>query len=349
MTGSASHEGIGLDLEFLSEPALIVTVAGEVLGANSSARRLFAPATEIPSLFTLLEESEEEVRSYLRRASGSTTSLVGAMTVVAAGGAPTRFRTLAARLRARNGLGAALILRLLSVHDDQFSILNRRIREVDQQLRQRLKENALLQEALADNRVLVRELQHRVKNNVQQMLSLIRMSGAKDPSPGVAEVIATASRRLQAMAAIQEALYQNAGASTVSAADFLGQVVEGAALSCGAADRVQSAIPDVPMTAEKAHCLALIANELVTNACKHGLNGAVGGIRVSLAPEGAGLRLDVQDDGPGFEEGTTARSSGLTLVRALCRQIGARLEIVNEQGARCSVHFQSGLSAPERQ
>jgi two-component sensor histidine kinase len=334
-----------LNLDFLPEPALIVDLKGEVRSANSAARHFIGVREAPVNVFDVVQDSVDDVAAYLRRASASTSSHVGSITLGHGEGAE-RFRALAARMH--GGLGETLlIVRLMRVRDDQFSVLNRRLREMDLLLHQRLKENAMLQEALAENRVLVRELQHRVKNNIQQMLSLINMSAGAQRSTDVANVVATASHRLQAMAVTQEALYQNAGAGSISARSFLEDVVRGAASSHGASIDLAVSIAEAQMTSEEAHCLALITNELVTNACKHGPVNSNGRVTVSLSSSFEGIWLEVRDDGPGFDEGTSSRTSGLMLVRGLCRQIGAKLEIANDQGTRCSVQFRSDLAPQE--
>lgn len=97
------------------------------------------------------------------------------------------------------------------------------------------------------------------------------------------------------------------------------------------------------MASEEAHCLALIANELVTNACKHATSEAGGRVSVKFSSVADDLCLEVRDQGFGFDQGTSSRASGLTLVRALCRQIGGKLQITNVRGANCSVKFRSTL------
>ena len=344
MTRADGLPGTALSLEFLPEPALIVDLEGAVRSANSAARSLFGSNAGMFNLFDMVQGGTNDIATYLRRASRSTSSHVGAITLAQGDGAE-RFRALAARAPGAEGSETLLVVRLMTVRDDQFSVLNRRLREMDAQLHRRLKENALLQEALAENEVLVRELQHRVKNNIQQMLSLIKMSAGSRSSPDVADVVKTASHRLRAMAMTQEALYQNAGATSISARSFLEDVAKGAASSYDAADALDVSIADARMTSEEAHCVALIANELVTNACKHGMANPTGRVIVKFSSSPDGLCLDVGDDGPGFDEGTTSRSSGLMLVRGLCRQLGARVEFATDQGARCSVQFASELAS----
>jgi two-component sensor histidine kinase len=87
--------------------------------------------------------------------------------------------------------------------------------------------------------------------------------------------------------------------------------------------------------------LALIVNELVTNAAKYGINGrGTGQITVSLRRHDGAIELAVEDDGPGFDgRETERRSSGLGLVRGLARQLRGTFAIERAVGARCIVRF----------
>ena len=87
--------------------------------------------------------------------------------------------------------------------------------------------------------------------------------------------------------------------------------------------------------------LALILNELLTNAAKHGVNGrAEGSIKVGLTKGLDSFELTVEDDGPGFDLGeANRRSSGLGLVSGLARQLGGALRVERAPGARCRVQF----------
>ncbi len=86
--------------------------------------------------------------------------------------------------------------------------------------------------------------------------------------------------------------------------------------------------------------LALILNELLTNAVRHGLNGRRGCVTVQLARKGERIELAVEDDGAGFELTPSARrSSGLGLVAGLARQIGGTFDVERPAGARCIVPF----------
>lgn len=336
-------------LEFLSEPALIVDLGGRIRRSNAAARGVFGGAVTdgTATLFDLVRDPRDVVADHLRRASGSTAPHVGSITP-AGGAGSDRYRAMSARLQAGAADPVLVIVRLMPIRDEQFSVLNRRLQDMDRQLHQRRKENALLNEALAENKVLLKELQHRVKNNIQQMLSLIKMSARNQPSADVARVLATASDRLRAMAVAQEALYRNSATRAISSGDFLHHVVTGAASSYGASDRLRLSVAHGDMTPDEAHCLALIANEFVTNACKYALDDPGATIRVLFLVSDDGFCLEVRDDGPGFAHGAPAHASGLALVRALCRQIGGKLDVTGNQGAICAVHFRTELNDKDR-
>lgn len=328
------ESGLGFSLEFLPEPTLLLGLDGRIHDVNAAGRRFVGEGCEVPRLFDIVHNAKSDVEAFLRRASGSTSPHIGALELTR-GESVERFRALAARVQSPDRTGVFLILRLMSVRDDRFSVLNQQLREIARQLHQRRKENAMLLEALEDKKVLVRELQHRVKNNIQLMLTLIRFSAANRTSQEVADLVSAAGSRLHAMAATQEAIYQHEGVATLSACGFLTDVAQGVADSFGASDRLHLSIEDVHVSADLAHSLALVANELLTNAFKYGR----GQVSVRFWSSGDGKILEVEDEGPGFDEGILSRSSGLRLVRSLCRQIEGKLQLGGNGCSKCSIQF----------
>jgi two-component sensor histidine kinase len=326
-------------IDFLDDPVLVVALDGRILEANAAAMAFFGSRLSDGTLDALLADDGEACIRYLRHAGGSTSPRPGKFVFMGAAG-QAQLRTQAARSKNREDQ-TQIILRLMSTGSDRFAALDRRVKELDAQLHARLKENAALQEALRQNRTLMRELQHRVKNNIQMMMSLLMMAADKRNTPEVAAVVETSRGRLHAMAAVQEALYQADRADTVPARAFLADVVRTAAQASGASDALHLSLEDAELSSEEAHCLALIANELITNAAKYGLPSGRGRITVAFMKDGDQYRLDVDDDGPGVPADASTRTSGLTLVRGLCRQLGGRLEIGGGKGARCSVRFRA--------
>ncbi len=323
--------------DFLDDPVLVVTLEGVVHEANAAARVFFGPRLAAGRLQALYGDSNPGSAQYLRMASGSTAPRPGKICFAREDGV-VHMRTHASR-SGRQAERAEIILRLLPESSDRFAVLDRRVQELDRQLQKRVQENAVLQETVRQNRLLVGELQHRVKNNIQLMISLINRAAQRHRTPEVAAVVATSRGRLQAMAAAQEALYQAQQADIVPARAFLEDVVRTIARASGAEDTISLTLIDARLKREEAHCLALIANELITNAARFGLRDGKGRIEVIFADEGGHFRFEVADDGIGMKTDAAERSSGLELVRGLCRQIGGRFEVTGDTGTRCRVRF----------
>ncbi|MFS8056688.1 PAS domain S-box protein [Rhizobium sp. BR 317] len=196
-------------------------------------------------------------------------------------------------------------------------------------------------QAETQQRMLLNELNHRVKNNMQMLQSLLSSAARRSKSEEARQILEDATGRISAMAAAQRVLYDTIDATKFSLPQFLDAV-------CAA---VEQTLPSYAKITRKADAgelpndaampLALIINELVTNAFKHGGTGEDEfNVRVSLLQEEGGDVLSVEDDGPGFElNSVRQRSSGLRLVEGLARQLGATFTVSSGSTTRCSVAF----------
>lgn len=187
---------------------------------------------------------------------------------------------------------------------------------------------------------LLKELNHRVKNNMQLLQTLLIAAHREAPSPEARAALADATRRVAAMAAAQKVLYEGNQPVSFSAQDFLQSV-------CAMAQHYFADRPAIlvekasgTLSNDAAMPLALIVNELLTNAIKHGGSGT-DTIRIGLAREGENCRLWVHDGGPGFElpAAHRKRASGLGLVEGLSRQLGGSFSVERRGGTRCAVSF----------
>jgi PAS domain S-box-containing protein len=194
----------------------------------------------------------------------------------------------------------------------------------------------------AENNIqaLMRELNHRVKNNMQMLQSLLGAAEREARSAEAREALSDAVRRVGAMAAAQQGLY-SASATEFDASAFLEAMVRNASQAFGPRADIHVGKTSGRLHNDAAIPLALILNELITNAVRHG-RGERSRVTVSVTLEKTGdaWQLRVMDDGPGFEyQQPTRRASGLGLVSGLARQLGGRLEVVSQGGARCIVRF----------
>jgi PAS domain S-box-containing protein len=196
--------------------------------------------------------------------------------------------------------------------------------------------------AETQQRVLLNELVHRVKNNMQMLLMLLGAGARRAESSEAREVLGEARGRVMAMAAAQRVLYTIPDATRFNARDFLNIVCETAKQTFPQELDIDYEADAIQLSNDAAMPLALIANELLTNAVKYGFNeGAARTIRVRLGREDGSFLFYVEDDGPGFDlQLVQQRSSGLRLVQGLARQLGGKFEVTRTPATRCSVRFQ---------
>jgi PAS domain S-box-containing protein len=197
-------------------------------------------------------------------------------------------------------------------------------------------------QAETQQRILLNELNHRVKNNMQMLQILLEAGTRRARSREAQQVLEEASGRIIAMAAAQRVLYTTPDATRFDARDFLKTVCETARQTFPQEMAVDYEADAIQLSNDAAMPLALIANELLTNAVKYGLNGQSAGIvRVRLRMENDSFLFYVEDDGPGFDlQSVQRRSSGLALVQGLARQLGGEFEVARTPATRCSVRFQ---------
>ncbi len=339
MNAGETRSDIGHGFDYLSDPIIVVTLDGRVLETNAPAKALFGSKLDNARLTDLVADDPEVWMRFLRLSSGSTSPRPGKLLFHSDKGL---LQLVLQGARSRQGCATAqVILRLTQQSSDRFAMLDRRVKALDVQLREKLQKNAELQEALRQKQILLRELQHRVKNNIQLIMSLTKISSNKYDTPEVSAVVETLRGRLQAMSAAQEALYQADEVETVMARDFLESVVHTTARATGASHAVSLSLDDAELSSEEAHSLALIANELITNAAKYGLRNSQSRIWVRFVDDGGDYKLEVADDGVGISDKAASHSSGLALVRGLCRQIGGRFEISGNKGTKCTVQFRA--------
>ena len=195
-------------------------------------------------------------------------------------------------------------------------------------------------QAETHQRVLLNEMNHRVKNNMQMVQSLLDGAAKNVRSPEARTIFEEASRRVAAMSAAQRVLYSTTNATRFNADDFLAAVcktVQETFLNTVTVVREQAS---GELSNDVAMPLALILNELMTNAVKYGKSdGRAATIRVGLTEKDGKFTLYVEDDGPGFDLAAVRnQSSGLRLVEGLARQLRGQFE-VSRNPSRCCLTF----------
>jgi two-component sensor histidine kinase len=193
--------------------------------------------------------------------------------------------------------------------------------ETDARLLQQVKTS------LAEKEMLLREIHHRIKNNMQTIISLLRTSARQWPD-AYQDVIRTTVRRMAAMVNVHEQLYRSPDLAKLALGPYLESVAREIAIAEGAARRgidCRVRCDDVEIDLNRAMPLGLIMTECLINAFKHGFPGdRTGSITVELNQAGEAAILSVRDDGVGVPAATSSTRStlGIDLIEALTRQIG---------------------------
>jgi two-component sensor histidine kinase len=175
--------------------------------------------------------------------------------------------------------------------------------------------------------VLTREVDHRVKNSLQMVASLLRIQAGMAGSDEVADALDYAQERIAAVSRLHEALHASADIERIELDAFLDRIAAhlrdalppGVALDLALAPHITDA--------RVASSCGMVVNELVGNAVKHAFpEGADGRIRVVGEETPAGYLLSVEDDGVGFAPDTAGQGLGLTLVRAAAHRLQTDLD-----------------------
>jgi len=214
-----------------------------------------------------------------------------------------------------------------------------------------------LRQALADKSTLLKELYHRVKNNLQLVISLFNLQARTLKDGRAQRALLEAANRVRAMSLVHERLYQSRTLGTICLDDYVGELCDQLASAGSAHQRgivLALDVAPVDVGLDLAVPLGLLLNELVSNSLKHAFPaGRRGTIHVTLAYEpGEGgaageqlLRLTVRDDGIGLPPNaneTSPQTLGLRLVDALSEQLHARLVLENRGGACIMLVFHAG-------
>jgi PAS domain S-box-containing protein len=213
-----------------------------------------------------------------------------------------------------------------------------------------LEERVRERTALASEReVMLREVHHRVKNDLQLISSLLAMHGRQFADTEPARAFEECQNRVQAIARVHEHLLEARDRHQVAFSEHLRTLtldVRQTGASPPGVELILDIGDDVVLGADQAVPCVMIVHELCVNAFKHAFpSGRHGTVRVMCrAQEGGAITLSVEDDGVGMAEVGEGRGTGLgwTLVDAFARQLGARLELDTGSGTRISLAFESG-------
>jgi len=200
----------------------------------------------------------------------------------------------------------------------------------------RKRADKMILDSLQEKEVLIKEIHHRVKNNLAVMSSLFYLQSTYTEDEPTIKILRESQDRVRSMALVHESLYQSGNFSAVDfgnyAVNLSEQLIGAYTLPVGRI-RLTTEVDPLQLNMELAVPCGLILNEIITNALKHAFpNGQPGEIRLRLGRvDDNGYALSVADNGVGLCEAIdpeTSKTLGLRLIRSLTRQIDAQFEVL---------------------
>lgn len=326
-------------LEALHEPAMLLDRDGLVLRANRALKRVIGSEIADCAIFDLTDDdATAQLHRYLGRCRGSGDPLVGSICLrlehrtlhIQCQGSAVRFDDV-----------NLVLLRLSDSDEPRFSALTKTLAELREELKRRRRSEAMLEESVRERLLLHRELEHRVKNNMQMLSALLSGAERETDSPEAKAALRDASLRFSAVRTVQQLLYRSDDLETIGSQPLVNTLMD--AISSLSPEPLQTELNVEPIDfpIESAVPIGLILNELLTNAVKYGRppTGAPK-VCVDLVSNGDKISLAVQDNGLGFNlSESVKRASGIGLVRGLLRQLGGAFEVKRAGGSCCLATF----------
>jgi two-component sensor histidine kinase len=216
---------------------------------------------------------------------------------------------------------------------------------VSRDITERKRAEAETQRQLAEKEILLREVHHRIKNNIASIGGLISLRLQAISSPAAVSVLQDALSRINSMRVLYDKLLLSQGSMNVSVENYIAGLVDLVVAVFPTNTRVtlDRHIADFHLDPKRMFPLGIIINELLTNIMKYAFSNRESGlIKISLARVDNHVTLTIQDDGNGLPDGFDIQESkgfGLMLVKMLSQQLAGSFSIENHTGTRCTIEF----------
>jgi two-component sensor histidine kinase len=218
------------------------------------------------------------------------------------------------------------------------------IRQKNEVLQQTIKEKDVL---LEEKEWLVREIHHRVKNNLQMVISLLNAQSEFLNHPSALDAIRESRERMQAIAILHQKLYRSDTSTRINMRSYINELVDNIRSSVADTERMEFQVdvaPEIELDISQSVPLGLILNEGITNSIKYAYGeNQKGSIRISLRHIGdQQLQLKIVDHGKGLPEDLDAEhphSLGLQLIRLFAEQLEGDLYFTNSKGLEINLSF----------
>lgn len=204
-----------------------------------------------------------------------------------------------------------------------------------------------LRQSLNEKEVLLKEVHHRVKNNLQVISSILSLQTAHvEGDERILELLRVSRDRIRSMSFIHESLYQNKDFSSIDLATYIEGLSRNLVMSYSLTGNIalERDLKRVELVLDQAIPCGLILNELISNAFKHAFpDGRAGVVRIGSNLEGDRVSISVTDNGAGLPEGFSPKNDGnlgLELVRTLVDQLDGKLDVKTGEGVAYLLTFE---------
>lgn len=203
-----------------------------------------------------------------------------------------------------------------------------------------------LKESLAEKEVLLKEVHHRVKNNMQVISSILNLQSAYVKDPGTLQILKESQNRIKSMAFIHESLYTNKDFSRINFSEYITNLVQNLFRTYDVFDdtiKLELNIDKIYLNLDLAIPCGLIMNELISNSLKYAFDIHRGGIiKIMLTLENEFVKLEVGDNGVGIPESIDIENTqtlGLQLISSLVEQLEGDIKLDRTNGTKFIIKF----------
>jgi len=197
---------------------------------------------------------------------------------------------------------------------------------------------------------LLREIHHRVKNNLQIIMSFISLEASRQEEEQPKELLEKLERRIKAISTVHEQLYKQTDMASVDIETYIVELVQRIAAmnpgsKCNVCLEIEARQVNVPI--DKAVTLGLILSELVANAFKYAFTSGQGFLTIKLHEAEGLYSLSVSDNGPGLPNDFNLdheKTLGVQLIKVLSGQLKGEVRFVSDHGAHFTVTFPTSPS-----
>lgn len=237
-------------------------------------------------------------------------------------------------------------LRRIKVNRDQLrKLVDQRTGELRNEIEIRIDAEKELEKSLEEKTILLKEIHHRVKNNLAVINALFHLQVNKTENREAIDLLTDSQHRIQTIAAIHDQLYQTELFSSLEMENFIKKLVSNISQSFQNEEKTIKSeldLENITLNMTQAIPCGLLLNEMITNAYKHAFKGRNEGTIFVTLKSGVDNRvhISVSDNGVGIDKGVTDSGSiGMTLIKTLTNQLRGKLEIKSENGTKIEITF----------